>query len=257
MYYVKEQYTLTYTERYLLIIFSEYLFGKEISNISLPYIEIDCSLESELIKENPWVESADGELFNRLKENCFDIEKMGCYMPERFSISLYDRAIAANARLLGVKEEKLRALVLIHMLAHYVTQCPKGVLRSLWAEEVKTLLALMEDIGCETKFIKMQFHIAAPDYFRKFFEGYLETRAQLLTCFSLRDNPEYLEFFTKISDVRSENYRRCREFADARLDDFVIAISLAWYADYINKLWPDLKPKLVIYEDLLPIFQKQ
>lgn len=268
MYYVKQQYTLTDTDRSLLSIFSGYLFGeKEISDISLPYIEIDYSLEPEHVKENPWLESADGEQFEQLKkelfasrmeqDRCFDMENMGCYIPETYSIALYDRAIAANARLLEVKEDQLRALVLIHMLSHMVTQCPKGVLKPFFSEGVKTTLGLMERNGCDTKFIKMMYHVAAPDYYRKCSEDYLETIAQLLIYFALRYDQEFLEIFTKVSDAQSETYRRYREFVDAKLEDFLIAIDLLRDADYLNKLWPDLKPKYVIYEDLLPVLKKQ
>jgi hypothetical protein len=269
MYYVKEQYRLTDSDRFLLSIFSGYLFGeRKSSNILLPYIEIDRSLEPELVKQNPWVESADGERFNLLRKDFFasrnendgffDMEKMGCYIPETFSITLYDRAIAANASLLDVNEDLLGALVLIHMLAHYVTQCPKGVLVTpFWKEETRICLALMENNGCDTKFIKMQYHVAAPEYFRKCSEGYLETIAQLLIYFALRYDQEFLELFTKLSDVQSENYRRYRDFVDATLDDFEVAISLARNADYINNLWPEINPKYVVYEDIVPILKKQ
>lgn len=270
MFYKKETYILTHADKSLVNSLSEYLFGEpDSSQITLPFIILDCFLEPVPIKRHPWLEkegtrkkNSRETLMNQLIErqgketSVFDIEMMGKYTPDDYTITLFDRAISANAYLLDVDETDLRAITLIHLLSHYIIHCPFRVLEPHWDESVTLLLHLLEEKDIETRFLKMDFHIASPDYLRMCSQDLIETLAQLQTYLIVKDKPEFHDILFRLAEIQSDTYSKFREDLDTDFSEFRLAMSLIRHFEYVNKIMPDIKPAYPTLDNLDNILKK-
>lgn len=249
----------------------EYLFGEpDFSQITLPFIIMDCSLELVLIKEHSWIERDDTEekkdsrekLMNLLMEkqgketSVFDVEMMGVYTPDDYTITLFDRTISANAYLLDVDEVNLRTMSLIHLLLHYIIYCPFWVLGSYWNENVTSLLHTLDEKGMELHFLKMDFHIASPDNLRTCSQDLIEFLARLQTYLIVKDKPEFLGILFRQAEDQSDTYGRFREYLDTGFGEIRLAMSLIRHFEYVNKIMPDIKPAYSTEDNLNNILKK-
>ena len=164
MYYKRQTYELTESDKVLINALAELLFGRKDVKIDLPFIISDLSCSSpEQLKGHNVTEGSH-----------FDTEALGYYSPAIFTISLLEGERRHN-------------------------------------------------------------HVASASIMTGSSRKVLETLAQLLTFFVVRDIPEYNEVFKKMTALQSEDYTEFRSYQS--IDPWYLfrTMSLVRSIDYTNQ----------------------
>lgn len=225
MYYKRQAYELTESDKVLINALAELLFGRKDVKIDLPFIISDLSCSSpEQLKGHNVTEGSH-----------FDTETLGYYSPDIFTISLLEEPISDAARLLNADKDILRSIVLIHEIGHYITQCPSDVLRPEWGETVKESEGFWKGHEFMLEGERRHNHVASASIMTESSIKVLETLAQLLTFFVVRDIPEYNEVFKKMTALQSEDYTEFRSYQS--IDPWYLfrTMSLVRSIDYTNQ----------------------
>lgn len=225
MYYTRQTYTLTDSDKTLIKALAKLLFNREDAAMDLPFIVLDSSSRSpELLKGHKITEGSH-----------FDTETLGYYSPDIFTISLLEEPVSDAARLLNADPDILRSIVLIHEIGHYITQCPMDVLRPGWEDIVKEGEEFWKDNEFMLSGERKYNHIASATIMNESSRKLLETLAQLLTHFVVRDIPEYDEVFKKMTALQTEDYTEFKSYQD--IDPWYLfrTMSLVRSIDYTNQ----------------------
>lgn len=243
----KQIHNLTLSDQSLISMFSDYTLGEpDFSGLSLPLIEMDSSYLPPQLLENVWTENIkDEDQWRSENESPFDTDQMGAYNPDDHSIILFDKAISAISRMLGIQKDTVRALTIIHFLSHFTIQCPADSLHLGWKESLTRLNDLLTSKGIDSSRIMMNYHIASSEYFRKCSKEYIVSAAQVQTYLIVKRNEKYLQAFMRIADHQSKAYNRFREFKNFDIFELRRMMSLVREVEYMNKLFSDTQPLYV------------
>lgn len=248
----KHIHNLTQSDRFLIGTFTDFLLGEpDFSDLLIPPIETDCSYLPPLLQSSIWKGCAEGgEQWKSENESAFDTDQMGLYNPDDHSIVLFARAIEAVSQMLGIEEDVLRSLTIIHFLSQFIVQCPADSMHAGWADGVKRLKEKLDSKGVDSWFIMLNFHVASPEYFRKCSNEYIVSAAQIQTYLIVRHNDKYLRAFQKIAAHQSKAYNKFRELKGLDTFELRLTMDLVRNTEYFNQLFPDTTP---IYVNALNI----
>lgn len=150
-------------------------------------------------------------------ESPFDTDQLGTYNPDEHSITLFSKAIEAVSQMLGIQEDVLRSLTIIHCLSQFTIQCPADSLHQGWADGLKHLKEMLDRNGVDTRYIMLNYHVATPAYFQKCSKRFIVSAAQIQTYMIVRRNGEYLPTFLKVAAHQSRPYNRFRFLENSRI----------------------------------------
>jgi hypothetical protein len=236
MYYKRQSYTLTDSDKVLIKSLAKLLFHGKDTKIELPFIVLDSSCKSPKQFKSP----------QAIENTSFDTELLGYYSPNIFTISLLEEPISDVARLLNVDKDILRSIVLIHEIGHYITQCPEYVLHPRWEEMIKSRERFWKDSEFMLEGVRRDNHVASAAIMTKSSRKLLETLAQLLTYFVVREVPEYEEVFNRMTAHQTRDYTEFRAYQNNDPCYLFRTMSLVRGIDYRNQT---MDPTEQIYAD--------
>ena len=254
---MKRIHTLTHSDRSLISTFTVFLLGEpDFSDLSMPPIETDFSYMPPLYQSSLWKGSAEGgEQWKSENESPFDSDQMGLYNPDDHSIVLFARAIETASQMLGMQEDILRSLTIIHFLSQFILQCPADSLHGGWKEGVKDLKDMLASKGIDSRFIMLNFHVGSPDYFRKCSKEYIVSAAHIQTYLIVRRNGEYLRAFLKVASRQSKAYNRFRELKELETFELRSIMDLVRNTEYFNQIFSDTTAIYVDASNIDGIFE--